>query len=72
LQETEVDGIYYLVEVKRLIAPGIKTAEEARAKVISDYQDAIEKNWVSALKNKFPVTINSKGKKIVMDELMKK
>ena len=71
LQETEVDGTYYLVEVKRLVAPGPKTLEEAKAKVISDYQDSLEKNWVTSLKNKFHVTINNKGKKVVVEELTK-
>jgi peptidyl-prolyl cis-trans isomerase SurA len=72
LQETEIDGTYYLIEVKRLIAPGIKTLEEAKAKVISDYQDFLEKNWVASLKNKFSVTLNNKGKKLVVEELIKK
>jgi peptidyl-prolyl cis-trans isomerase SurA len=71
LHETEIDGIYYLIEVKRLIAPGIKTLEEAKAKVISDYQDSLEKNWVASLKNKYRVSLNDKGKKIVVTELTK-
>ncbi len=71
LQEVEADGIYYLVEVARLVAPGTKTFEEARAQAISGYQDSLEKNWVTALKNKYPVKVNNKGKKIVLDELVK-
>ncbi len=72
LQDAEADGTYYLVEVKRLIAPGTKTFEEARARIISDYQDSLEKNWIATLKNKFAVSVNNKGKKIVMNELIKK
>jgi peptidyl-prolyl cis-trans isomerase SurA len=72
LQETEVDGTYYLVEVKRLVEPGFKSLDEARAKVISDYQDSLEKTWVMQLRNKFRVTVNNKGKKIVLHELVKK
>lgn len=72
LQETEMDGVHYLVEVKRLVAPGTKTLNEARAKVISDYQDSLEKNWVATLKNELHVTVNAKGKKFVTEELMKK
>jgi len=71
LQETEIDGTYYLVEVRRLVAPGPKTFEEARAKVISDYQDFLEKNWVASLKNKYHVSINNKGKKAIVEELTK-
>ena len=72
LQGTDIDGTYYLIEVKKLVAPGPKTLEEAKAKVISDYQDSLEKNWVASLKNKFHVTLNSKGKKFVIEELTKK
>lgn len=72
LQETDIDGIYYLVEVKRLIAPGSKKLDEARAKVISDYQDLLERSWVAQLRNKFHVNVNNKGKKVVIEELIKK
>jgi len=71
LQETEIDGTYYLIDVKKLIAPGTKTLEEAKAKVISDYQDSLEKAWVASLKNKYRVSLNDKGKKLVVTELTK-
>lgn len=69
LQETELDGQFYLIEVKRLVPPGVKSFEEARASVISDYQDQLEKQWLTALKEKFPVKVNNKGKKYVLAEL---
>jgi peptidyl-prolyl cis-trans isomerase SurA len=69
LQETELDGQFYLVEVKRLVPPGVKSFEEARANVISDYQDELEKQWLKILREKFPVRINNKGKKYVLAEL---
>lgn len=69
LQEIEVDGQFYLVEVKRLVSPGIKSFEEARSNVISDYQDYLEKVWLAELKKKFPVKVNNKGKKFVLAEL---
>jgi peptidyl-prolyl cis-trans isomerase SurA len=72
LHETEVDGLFYLVEVSNLIPPGIKSFEDARASVISDYQDKLEKEWVALLKKKYPVSINSKGKKVVIQELTAK
>lgn len=70
--ETEVDGIYYLIDVSNLLPPGIKTFEEARASVISDYQDQLEKEWVEQLKKKYPVSINTKGKKTVIQQLTAK
>lgn len=72
LQEAEVEGQFYLVEVKRLVAPGIKSFEEARSSVISDYQDYLEKAWLNELRKKFPVKMNNKGKKFVLAELTKK
>jgi len=72
LQEAEVDGQFYLVEVKRLVAPGVKSFEDARSSVISDYQDYLEKAWLNELRKKFPVKMNNKGKKFVLTELTKK
>lgn len=69
---TEVDGTYYLVEVESLLPPGRKNFEEVRAQVVSNYQDALEKQWLVALKQKYPVKVNSKGKKTVIRELVKK
>jgi peptidyl-prolyl cis-trans isomerase SurA len=72
LQEIEVEGQFYLVEVKRLVPPGIKSFEEARSNVISDYQDYLEKAWLIELRKKFPVKVNNKGKKFVLAELTEK
>ncbi|HLZ17213.1 MAG TPA: peptidylprolyl isomerase [Cyclobacteriaceae bacterium] len=72
LQETEVDGTYYLIEVRRLVEPGPKSLDEARAKVISDYQNSLENTWMMQLRNKYRISINKKGRKVVLDELTKK
>jgi peptidyl-prolyl cis-trans isomerase SurA len=71
LHEAEDNGIYYLVEIDRLILPGIKTLSEARASVISDFQDQLEKDWINELKKKYPVVMNKKNKKTVFSELEK-
>lgn len=70
--ETEHDGIFYLIDVSNLLPPGTKTFEEARATVISDYQDQLERDWVSELKKKYPVSINEKGQKSVIKLLTSK
>jgi peptidyl-prolyl cis-trans isomerase SurA len=70
--ETEIDSFFYLIDVSKLIPPGIKSFEEARASVISDYQDQLEKEWITELKKKYPVSMNAKGKKAVMKELAPK
>ena len=71
-QITEVDGTYYLVAIENLVSPGIKSMEEAHAQVISDYQDYLEKKWVLELRQKYPIKINNKGKKLAITELTKK
>lgn len=72
LHETSVDGLHYLVEIKRLVPPGVKQFTEARAQVIADYQDELEKQWVANLRQKYPVKINKKSRKFVVTELTKK
>jgi peptidyl-prolyl cis-trans isomerase SurA len=72
MQEAEIDGTYYLVEVARLVEPGTKRFAEARAQVISGYQETLEKNWVQSLRKKYPVKMNGKAKNIVIQELTKK
>ena len=67
--ETNFDGVFYLVDVSNLLPPGIKSFEEARAGVISDYQDQLEKDWIADLKKKYAVSINTKGKKVVIQQL---
>jgi len=49
---------FYLVDIKELIEPGLKTLEEAKGLVISDYQNFLEKEWVEGLRKKYPVVIN--------------
>ncbi|MBI3220624.1 MAG: peptidylprolyl isomerase [Bacteroidetes bacterium] len=72
LHEVELDKNYYLVEAVRLVAPGIKTFEEARASIITDYQAELEKRWLESLRKKYPVAIDKKGKKAVLSALVKK
>lgn len=72
MQLTEVDGTYYLVTIDNLVPPGVKSFEDARAQVVSDCQEALEKRWIVELKQKYPVKVNNKGKKNVINELTKK
>ncbi|HWA35036.1 MAG TPA: peptidylprolyl isomerase, partial [Cyclobacteriaceae bacterium] len=72
LHPVQTEGAFNLVEIDNLVAPGIKSFEDARTQVASAYQDQVEKKWIAALKNKFPVKINTKGTKSVMKELIPK
>ncbi len=69
IHEAQADGMYYLVEIERLIPPGTKSFQEARASVISDYQEEIEKKWVADLRKKYPVKVNKKTVKAVIQQL---
>ncbi len=68
----EHNGMHYLVTVKALVPPGSKSFEEARSSVISDYQNFLEKEWLSKLRKKYPVRINKKGKQKLFNQLVKK
>jgi peptidyl-prolyl cis-trans isomerase SurA len=65
-----IDATFYLVQIDNFVAPGIRELEEIRSQVISDYQEQLEKDWVKTLRAKYPVRVNSKGKKFVMRELI--
>lgn len=69
---SENNELFYVVSIKELLPPGPKSFDEARASIISDYQNYLEKIWLDQLKTKYPVKINEKGKKYVMERLQKK
>ena len=52
------DGSYILIDIKEVLSPTLKELHETRGKVISDYQNALEKEWLSQLKSKYSVKIN--------------
>lgn len=60
---------YQLVIVTHMVAPGSLSFEDARASVISEYQNELEKNWIDALKKKYPVKVNDKTKKYVVEKI---
>ncbi len=69
---SENNDLHYLVSVERILPPGRKTFQEARASVISDYQNYLEGAWVRALEQKYPVKMKKKGIRFLEKELVKK
>jgi peptidyl-prolyl cis-trans isomerase SurA len=62
----EKEGRYYLVIIDKIESPRAKELEECRGLAISDYQNFLEKKWLTELKAKYPVTINEEElKKLV-------
>jgi peptidyl-prolyl cis-trans isomerase SurA len=46
----------YVINVYR--EPALRSFEDARGLVITDYQQVLEDNWIRELKNKYPVKVN--------------
>jgi peptidyl-prolyl cis-trans isomerase SurA len=59
------------LQVLKIIPPAIKPFEDAKGKVISDYQDYLEKRWLEELKQEYTVDINQKVLNQVVQELEK-
>jgi peptidyl-prolyl cis-trans isomerase SurA len=56
LSEIEKDGDYYFVTmVNKVLPAGPKILEECKGKVINDYQQYLEQNWVAELKKEFTI-----------------
>jgi peptidyl-prolyl cis-trans isomerase SurA len=54
----EFEGKHYLVIVEKFLPKGNKSLSEARGAVIQDYQEHLEKEWLSELREKHEITVN--------------
>lgn len=53
------EGDYYFVtRVNKVLPAGTKTLDECKGKVVNDYQQYLEENWVSDLKKEFTINVN--------------
>jgi len=63
--KTGVSGVikdgnyYYVVKTVKVLPAGPKTLEEAKGRVINDYQQHLENTWVDDLKKEFMVKVNN-------------
>lgn len=53
------DGSYIIIDIHEVLASGLKELNETRGKVISDYQNTLELEWIASLKEKYKVSINN-------------
>ncbi len=58
LYDIDKENRYYLVWIKSILPPEQMTFDEARGKIITRYQDDLEKNWIEVLKSKYIVELN--------------
>ncbi len=49
---------FYVIEIKKILPAADKTFEEAKGKIINDYQQYLESNWVTNLKKDFKIDVN--------------
>lgn len=52
------DDHFYILDVKEILPAQSKKFEECKGKVINDFQQMMEENWVNALKTEFQVKVN--------------
>ncbi len=72
VSEIYKEGDYYYVILGQKIMPStIKTLEEARGRVVSDYQQYLEEHWLEALKKEFSFKVDSNVFEKVKKELKK-
>lgn len=49
---------FHVLNVKTILPETQKTLQEAKGKVISDYQDDVEKKWIQHMENTYKVQVN--------------
>ncbi len=52
------DNYYFVVNIKEVKEAGDKDFQDCKGKVISDYQQFLESNWVNELRKDFEVNVN--------------
>jgi peptidyl-prolyl cis-trans isomerase SurA len=65
------DSFYKVISVKEIIEPTFKTLEEARGRVINDYKQELEKNWIDNLREGHKIKVHNKVLKKVKAEIEK-
>ncbi|KOS04652.1 peptidylprolyl isomerase [Flavobacterium akiainvivens] len=63
---------YYVVKINKLLPAGAKTLDEAKGRVINDYQQYLESTWVEDLKKESAVKVNQAVFEKVKKELNQK
>ena len=52
-----INGSYIIIDIHEILKTGFKELNETRGKVISDYQNSLEKEWITSLHRKYKVNI---------------
>lgn len=57
-KDIPVNGQVAVVDLKQIIPPSPKALEEARGAITAAYQDKLEKEWITELRTRYPVSVN--------------
>ena len=60
---------FHVIDIRGILPARIKTLEEARGSVISDYQAEIETNWINDLQKRFKVEVNQDALKTIKTKI---
>ena len=60
---------FHVINVKSVLPARQKTLEEAKGRVINDYQTELEANWITDLYNRFKIEVNQETLKAVKAKL---
>ena len=55
---TQQGEYYFVTHVLKVIPESEKTFEECKGKIVNDYQQYLEQNWVNELKKEFTIKVN--------------
>jgi peptidyl-prolyl cis-trans isomerase SurA len=62
---------YYVILGQKILSSSTKSLEEARGRVVSDYQQYLEEHWLDSLKKEFTYNVNNSVFEKVKKELKK-
>jgi peptidyl-prolyl cis-trans isomerase SurA len=62
------NGVYTILVVEKIIPPAVKKLDVVRGKVMSDYQNHLEEEWLQSLREKYTIEVNKKALKKIKKE----
>ena len=65
----ESNDSFIVLNIKDILPSGTKALDDVKGRVMSDYQNYLEEQWISSLHNKYKVEMNSKTLKRIKKEL---
>ncbi|WP_026461648.1 peptidylprolyl isomerase [Adhaeribacter aquaticus] len=67
-QTVERDGRIYFIQIHQILPPAYKRLNETRGIATSDFQNYLEKEWITELRQRYPVVVNQ----VEVEKLIKK